>query len=98
MDPEAMKYLAPLGVGGILAGMIFMVYRKDALRWIEDWKGQSQMLLKVVVDTTAAMTALVSKLEVLVQMAAGVTALIAKLEERENLLVKLEERDKRERP
>jgi hypothetical protein len=91
MDPEILKLIAQLGgVGGVLAVGMFLVYRKDALKWIEDWKGQSQMLLKVVVDTTSTLTAVISKLDVLVQMAASVTTLIAKLE--------LQERDKRERP
>ena len=58
LDSETLKLLVPLGVGGLLAGMIFMFYRKDALAWQEAWKGQSENLLEVVKDNTQAMTAL----------------------------------------
>lgn len=63
MDPETLKYLASLGVGGILAGIMFAVYRKDALQWQDAWKGQSEILIQVVKENTAAVTALISKLE-----------------------------------
>jgi len=62
MDPEILKYLAPLGVGGVLAGAMFFIYRKDSAQWQEAWKGQSQMLLRVVKENTAAITALITKL------------------------------------
>jgi hypothetical protein len=50
-------------VGGILAGGIFFVYRKDSLIWQEAWKGQSQILVQVVKENTAAVTALIAKLD-----------------------------------
>ena len=62
-DAEMFKMLAPLGVGGVLAAIIFGMYRKDAREWQESWKGQSQMLLQVVKENTAAVTSLVERLE-----------------------------------
>lgn len=63
MDPETLKYLGSLGVGGVIAGIMFSVYRKDSLMWQESWKGQSQMLVQVVKENTAAITALIERLE-----------------------------------
>lgn len=63
MDLETMKWFASMGVGGVLAGGMFYLYRKDALQWQEAWKGQSQMLLTVVKEVTAAVTALTGKLD-----------------------------------
>ena len=62
-ETDIIKYLAPLGVGGILAGIMFFVYRKDAIQWQEAWKGQTQMLVQVVKENTAAVTALIGKLD-----------------------------------
>lgn len=63
MDSESVKFLASLGVGGVLAGAMFIVYRKDALAWQAAWHGQSQILVQVVKENTAAVTALISKLD-----------------------------------
>lgn len=63
LDPETLKYFGSMGVGGALAGIIFLVYRKDAAQWQEAWKGQSQVLIQVVKENTTAVTALVSKLD-----------------------------------
>lgn len=59
MDPESLKYLASLGVGGVLAGMMFMIYRKDMKANSTAWQGQSEMLMAVVKENTAAITALI---------------------------------------
>ena len=59
MDAETLKYLASLGVGGILAGMMFFVYRKDMKVNAEAWRGQADMLMVVVKENTAAITALI---------------------------------------
>lgn len=56
MDIELLKYLSSLGVGGILAGVLFMFYRKDVKHYTDQWKGQSEMLNKVVMDNTYALT------------------------------------------
>lgn len=63
MDPDGLKFLASLGVGGVLAGTMFVIYRKDALAWQAAWQGQSQILVQVVKENTAAVTALISKLD-----------------------------------
>lgn len=63
MDSETLRQLASLGVGGVLAGAIFIAYRKDARQWQEEWKGQSQMLMQVVKEVTAAVTSLREMLE-----------------------------------
>lgn len=63
MDQESFKFLASLGVGGVIAGLIFFVYRKDSQQWQEAWKGQSEMLVQVVKENTAAVTALVTRLQ-----------------------------------
>jgi hypothetical protein len=62
MDLDTIKFFASMGVGGVLAGGIFWMYRKDSLVWSEAWKGQSQMLLTVVKENTAAVTALIENL------------------------------------
>lgn len=59
LDPDTFKYLASLGVGGILAGMMFLVYRKDMKVNSAAWEGQSEMLMAVVKENTAAITALI---------------------------------------
>lgn len=63
MDIELIKYLGSLGVGGALAGFMFIVYRRDAQRQTEQWKGQAEMLVRVVQDNTAAMTSLTKVIE-----------------------------------
>jgi hypothetical protein len=63
VDAETLKWLASLGVGGVLAGIMFVVYRKDSIQWQEAWKGQSQILIQVVKENTAAVTALITRLD-----------------------------------
>ncbi len=57
MDAEFLKYLSTLGVGGMIAGFMFMVYRKDMKLYSEQWQGQATALLQVVKENTAAVTA-----------------------------------------
>lgn len=59
MDPETLKYLGSLGVGGTLAVMMFLIYRKDMKVNSEQWQGQSEVLMDVVKENTAAITALI---------------------------------------
>ena len=56
MEPDFMQFLERLGVGGVLAALIFMVHRNDTKRYLEQWKGQSELLMTVVKDNTAAIT------------------------------------------
>lgn len=51
---ELIKTLPSLGIGGILAGLIFYWYRQDVQRYTEQWKGQSEALIKVVQDNTSS--------------------------------------------
>lgn len=63
MDGELVKWFATLGVGGVLAWCMFLIYRKDAKEWREEyaqlssgWKGQCELLVGLVRDNTAAIT------------------------------------------
>jgi hypothetical protein len=53
---EVLKYLAPLGVGGVLAWGMFVVYRKDI-------KSERDTLMNVVISNTAAITELTTLLK-----------------------------------
>lgn len=63
MDPEFTKWLATLGVGGVLAGLMFIFYRKDVKQYTELWKLTSEQLIAVVKDNTASNTRLISLIE-----------------------------------
>jgi hypothetical protein len=65
MDVEFLKYLSTLGVGGLIAGLMFMVYRKDMAQYAAQWKGQSEALLQVVKENSAAITANTSTIQAL---------------------------------
>lgn len=54
VDNEFLKWLATLGVGGVLAGLMFMFYRKDVRAYTELWKSQSELLIEVVKENTAS--------------------------------------------
>lgn len=60
---ELMKWFATLGIGGVLAGFMFVFYRKDIQQYTELWKGMATQLLDVVKDNTASNTKLISLLE-----------------------------------
>lgn len=52
-----------LGVGGAIAWGIFLLYRRDMGQRLEEWKGQTERLLRVVENNTAAITLLNVRLE-----------------------------------
>lgn len=56
-DPEFLKFLAQLGVGGAIAGLLFAFYRKDVRAYTELWKEQATLNHA----QTTAMMALVEK-------------------------------------
>lgn len=56
MDLEFVKWLSGLGVGGALAAFIFSAYRKDMTQFTEQWKGQTELLVDVVRENSAAIT------------------------------------------
>jgi phosphate/sulfate permease len=53
-DSEFAKWVITLGVGGVLAFIMFMFYRKDVKQYTELWKAQSEMLMSVVKENTTA--------------------------------------------
>lgn len=63
MDAEFMKWLATLGVGGVLAGLMFMFYRKDVKQYTELWRMATDQLMNVVKENTASNTKLISLIE-----------------------------------
>ncbi len=70
IETEFYKWLITLGVGGILAGFMFVFYRKDVKQYTELWKAQVDrmdglvnIVLDIVKDNTASNTKLISMLE-----------------------------------
>jgi len=61
--PEFTKWLATLGVGGILAGLMFMLYRKDIKQYTDLWKNTTDILMGIVKENTASNTKLIGMLE-----------------------------------
>lgn len=57
MDAATLQWFSTLGVGGALAGLMFMFYRKDVRSFTDLWKAQSEQLITVVKENTAAITA-----------------------------------------
>lgn len=60
---EFTKWLITLGVGGILAGFMFMFYRKDIKQYTELWKTNAEMMVGVIKENTASNTRLIALLE-----------------------------------
>lgn len=56
--------LLPLGVGGVLAYVMFLIYRKDSKEWGTRWHEQAKLLLQEVNGNTKALTELVSLIRV----------------------------------
>lgn len=56
--PELLKFSATLGVGGLLAFAMFLFYRKDQMANAEAWRGQSDVLIAIVKENTAAISQL----------------------------------------
>lgn len=63
MDAELIKLAAQYGGPGLFALGIFLVYRRDMQQHIANWQGQSQMLVQVVKENTAAIAALTAHLD-----------------------------------
>lgn len=63
MDAEFTKWLATLGVGGVLAGLMFMFYRKDVKQYTELWKTATDQLISIVKDNTISNTRLIALIE-----------------------------------
>jgi hypothetical protein len=63
MDSEMMKWLVQLGVGGVIAGLMFWAYRKDVKQFTELWRMQAELnfrqtdaMMALVRETTIAIT------------------------------------------
>ena len=65
MDAEFVKWLATLGVGGVLAAFMFHFYRRDVRTYTDQWRGQSAMLLEVIKENTASNTKLITVIDAL---------------------------------
>ena len=63
MDAEFTKWLATLGIGGVLAAFMFSFYRKDVKQYTELWKVTSEQLINVVKDNTASNSKLITLIE-----------------------------------
>jgi hypothetical protein len=63
IDTEFVKWLATLGIGGILAGFIFIFYRKDIRQYTELWKMTAEQLMMIVKENTASNIKLIVLLE-----------------------------------
>lgn len=63
LDAEFTKWLVTLGVGGVLAGFMFVFYRKDVKQYTELWKMATEQLMSIVKDNTISNTKLISMLE-----------------------------------
>jgi hypothetical protein len=54
MDAEFAKWLATLGVGGVLAGLMFSFYRKDMKQYTDMLRHERGELLVVVRENTVS--------------------------------------------
>ena len=63
IDTEFIKWLATLGIGGILAGFMFVFYRKDVKQYTELWKLTTDQLVLIIKENTIANTKLITTLE-----------------------------------
>lgn len=66
MEPNSTAFLqwfATLGVGGVLAGFMFMFYRKDIKQYTELWKSTTEQLITLVKEVVASNTKLIAMLE-----------------------------------
>jgi hypothetical protein len=58
-----LEQLPGLGVGGVLAMVIFHFYRVDRKNSLDRWQGQSDALIQVVKENTIAITTLCERIE-----------------------------------
>jgi hypothetical protein len=63
MDQEFVKWFATLGIGGILAGFMFMFYRKDVKQYTELWRTTAEQLIMVIKENTASNIKLITLIE-----------------------------------
>lgn len=63
MDADFVKWLATLGIGGVLAGFMFVFYRKDVRQYTELWRLMTDQMMTVVKENTASSTKLITMIE-----------------------------------
>lgn len=63
LDAEFIKWFTTLGIGGVLAGFMFMFYRKDVKQYTELWKLTTEQLTAIVKENTASNVRLITLLE-----------------------------------
>jgi hypothetical protein len=63
MDQEFVKWFATLGIGGVLAGFMFMFYRKDVKQYTELWRTTAEQLISVIKENTASNIKLITLIE-----------------------------------
>lgn len=62
-ETELIKWLSTLGIGGVLAGFMFVYYRKDVKQYTELWKVTTDQLLGVIKENTGTMQNLIFLIE-----------------------------------
>lgn len=60
---EFAKWLITLGVGGVLAGFMFVFYRKDMKSYTELWKNSTELLMGTIVKNTESNVKLIALIE-----------------------------------
>jgi hypothetical protein len=60
MNPE---FLATLGIGGVLAGFMFVFYRKDMKQYTDQWRTVTDQLIGVIKENTASNSKLITLIE-----------------------------------
>lgn len=63
MNNEFIQWLTTLGIGGVLAGFMFMFYRKDMKQYTDMWKSTSEQLINVVKENTSSNSKLIALIE-----------------------------------
>ncbi len=63
VDVDFVKYMLTMGVGGVIAALIFSFYRKDVKQFTDLWKSQTEMLMRVVQENTSSNTRLTIVIE-----------------------------------
>jgi hypothetical protein len=63
MNQDFIQWFATLGIGGVLAGFMFMFYRKDIRQYTELWQTVTNQLIILVKEDVASNTRLIAMLE-----------------------------------
>lgn len=63
LDAEFVKFLSTLGIGGVLAALIFYFYRKDVKQFTDLWKLATESMTLIVKENTASNTKLITLIE-----------------------------------